>query len=240
MEDDDYIPPVWIHRHHHGWPLRALLAMLLAVIVIFLLIEAGEFAFGKLGFTPLEFAVILVLTFIGSTMDIPLYRVRSIVPMVQVQEVRVFWLTYHVPRRILRQVTTTVALNVGGGLIPIAISAYLLATHFGELTLLAIVATAVTSVLVHLVAKRVPGVGIVTPALLPPLFAAAMALLLAPGSPAIVAYVSGTLGALIGADLTNLRGADHSGAAVESIGGAGTFDGVFLTGLIAVVLAAIF
>ncbi len=240
MEDDDYIPPVWVHRHHHGWPLRILLGILLAVIVIFLLIEAGEFAFAKLGFTPLEFAIILILTFLGSTIDIPLYRVRSLVPMVQVQEVRVFWLTYHVPRRVLRQVTTTIALNFGGGLIPIAISAYLLSTHLGELTVLAVVGTAITSVLVHLVAKRVPGVGIVTPAFLPPLFAAVVALILAPGSPAIVAYVSGTLGALIGADLTNLRGADHSGAAMESIGGAGTFDGVFLTGLIAVILAAIF
>lgn len=239
MEDDDYIPPVWVHRHHHGGMLRAFLVLLLAAFVALLLITAGEFAFARIGFSPLEFALILIFTFLGSSVDIPLYKVRSIVPMVQVQEVRVFWLTYHVPRRVLRQVTTTVALNVGGGLIPIAISAYLLATHLGELVVAAVVAVAITSILVHLVARRVPGVGIVTPALLPPMFAAIVAIALSPGSPAIVAYVSGTLGALIGADLTNLRGADHSGAAVESIGGAGTFDGVFLTGLVAVLLAAL-
>ena len=49
--------------------------------------------------------------------------------------------------------------------------------------------------------------------------------------------MSGTLGTLIDADLTNLRDADHSAASVESIGGAGTFDGIFLTGLVAVILA---
>jgi uncharacterized membrane protein len=240
MEDDDHIPPIYVHRHHHGVLLRVLLATLLAAAVLFLLIEAGEFAFGKIGFTPLEFALILIFTFLGSSVDVPLYKVRSIVPMVQVQEVRVFRITYHVPRRVLRQVETTVALNVGGGLIPIAISGYLLLTHLGEVTVLAVVGTAVTSALVHLVARRVPGVGIVTPALLPPLFAAIVAVILDPASPAIVAYVSGTLGALVGADLTNLRGADHSGAVMESIGGAGTFDGIFLTGLVAVFLAAIF
>jgi uncharacterized membrane protein len=158
--------------------------------------------------------------------------------MVELQEVRVFWVTYRVQRRVLRQVSTTIAVNLGGALIPVTISIYLLATH-GSLITYTIAATVVTSVLVHLVARRIPGVGIVTPALLPPLFAAAVSLILVPGSPATVAYTSGTLGTLIGADLTNLRNADHSAAAVESIGGAGTFDGVFLTGIIAVLLAAL-
>jgi len=238
MEDDE-LPPVWVHRHHHGRLLFAILGMLLVGIVLLLLVEASEFAFEKIGFTPLEFATILFLTFVGSAVDIPVYRVRSLVPMVEVREVRAFWVTYRVPQRVLRQVSTTVAVNLGGALIPTAVSVYLLASHPGSLLLYALAATAVTSVLVHLVARRVPGVGIVTPALLPPLFAAATAYLLSPHSSAIVAYVSGTLGTLIGADLTNLRNADHSAATMESIGGAGTFDGVFLTGIVAVILAAL-
>jgi uncharacterized membrane protein len=76
----------------------------------------------------------------------------------------------------------------------------------------------------------------VTPALLPPIAAAVIAYVVSPGSPAIVAYVSGTVGALVGADLTNLRNITKLGAPVVSIGGAGTFDGVFLTGLVAVLL----
>jgi uncharacterized membrane protein len=51
----------------------------------------------------------------------------------------------------------------------------------------------------------------------------------------VLAYVSGTLGTLIGTDLTIL-GVVELGAPVVSIGGAGTFDGVFLSGLIAVLL----
>ncbi|HXR25479.1 MAG TPA: DUF1614 domain-containing protein, partial [Candidatus Binataceae bacterium] len=45
-----------------------------------------------------------------------------------------------------------------------------------------------------------------------------------------VAFVSGVLGTLIGADLMNLNQLNTLGAPVASIGGAGTFDGVFLSG----------
>jgi uncharacterized membrane protein len=93
-----------------------------------------------------------------------------------------------------------------------------------------------TAVVVHLVARKVPGLGITTPAFIPPVTAALIAYLVAPASPNVVAYVSGTLGTLIGADLTNLRGISELGAPVASIGGAGTFDGVFLSGIIAVLL----
>jgi uncharacterized membrane protein len=52
-----------------------------------------------------------------------------------------------------------------------------------------------------------------------------------------VAYIAGTLGTLIGADLLRLKEIGQLGAPVASIGGAGTFDGVFLCGIIAVLLS---
>jgi uncharacterized membrane protein len=52
-----------------------------------------------------------------------------------------------------------------------------------------------------------------------------------------IAYVSGVMGTLVGADILNLRKIGDLGAPVASIGGAGTFDGVFLTGIVAVLLA---
>ena len=53
--------------------------------------------------------------------------------------------------------------------------------------------------------------------------------------PPILAF-AGSMGTLIGADLLNLDKIQGLGAPVASIGGAGTFDGVFLTGIIAVLL----
>jgi uncharacterized membrane protein len=88
----------------------------------------------------------------------------------------------------------------------------------------------------------VPGIGIATPMFIPPIVAALVALALtglfgAGTHVDAVAYVSGVLGTLIGADLMNLGKLRDLGAPVASIGGAGTFDGVFLTGIVAVLLA---
>ena len=86
------------------------------------------------------------------------------------------------------------------------------------------------------------GLGIATPMFIAPVAAAIAAWILtgALGMGAhidAVAYVSGVIGTLVGADLLNLKRLGDLGAPVASIGGAGTFDGVFLTGIVAVLLA---
>jgi uncharacterized membrane protein len=73
---------------------------------------------------------------------------------------------------------------------------------------------------------------------IPPIVAALGSYFLAPHElRPLVAYVSGVIGTLIGADLANLGRIKGLGAPVASIGGAGTFDGIFLTGIVAVLLA---
>jgi len=54
----------------------------------------------------------------------------------------------------------------------------------------------------------------------------------------VIADVSGTLGTLIGADRMNMKKIAGLGAPVASICGTGTLDGVFLTGVIAALLAS--
>jgi uncharacterized membrane protein len=101
---------------------------------------------------------------------------------------------------------------------------------------------AFVAIVTNRVARPVMGLGIVTPALLPPLVAALAAIVMVYGFSAphdfifLIAYVGGTIGTLIGADILNLGKIRDLGAPVASIGGAGTFDGVFLSGLIAVLL----
>ena len=67
-----------------------------------------------------------------------------------------------------------------------------------------------------------------------------MAIVLARDQAAPLAYIAGSLGTLIGADLSNLGQVRGLGAPVASIGGAGTFDGIFLTGILAVMLASLY
>jgi uncharacterized membrane protein len=102
----------------------------------------------------------------------------------------------------------------------------------------AIIATVVVAAVCHWLARPIPGLGIALPVFAPPL--SAVALLLSHKHAAPLAYISGSLGALIGADLLNLDKVQGLGAPIASIGGAGTFDGIFLTGILAVLIASIF
>jgi uncharacterized membrane protein len=52
-----------------------------------------------------------------------------------------------------------------------------------------------------------------------------------------VAFVAGVAGPLIGADLMHLKDITKVSAGMLSIGGAGTFDGIVLSGVLAAVLA---
>src|SRR5207302_2776156 len=91
----------------------------------------------------------------------------------------------------------------------------------------------------HILAQPVPGLGIALPVFVPPISTAIVALLLSRRDAAPLAYIGGSMGTLIGADLFNLDKVQGLGAPVASIGGAGTFDGIFLTGILAVLLAGL-
>jgi uncharacterized membrane protein len=133
---------------------------------------------------------------------------------------------------------TIIAVNVGGAVIPGLLSLYLLARN--RLWGLGLIAIVAVTVVCHILAEPVPGLGIALPVFVPPASAAIVALLLSRRYAAPLAYIGGSLGTLIGADLLNLGKVQGLGAPVASIGGAGTFDGIFLTGILAVLLASIF
>src|SRR5271165_4833712 len=150
--------------------------------------------------------------------------------------VTVFGVTYRVPL-IVQTGRTTIAVNVGGAIVPSAVAIYLICHD--RLHLSVLIATLAVIAIVFAVARPVPGVGIVTPALVPAVSAALVAVCLGGHFVAAMAYVAGTFGTLVGADVLNLPRLRSLRAPVVSIGGAGTFDGVFLAGLVAVLLASL-
>jgi len=117
----------------------------------------------------------------------------------------------------------------------VLISLYLIG-QFGHI-FQTIIAVTVVSMVTHRFAQPVPGLGITLPLFIPPIISALIAIILAPNHAPALAYIAGTLGTLIGADLMNLKKIEALGAPVASIGGAGTFDGIFFTGILAVLLA---
>jgi uncharacterized membrane protein len=220
----------------HNTLLFVILSTILLMIVGLFLVGAISSAFLEVGFSPTVTIIILFATFLGGSVNIPLLRLEATMPVVRDEFVTFFGMPYRIPSLEYKDATTLVAVNVGGALIPAFVASYLLYKLPSD-ALWSLVGTILVALVTYMLAKPVSGVGIVTPTIVPPLDAALVGLLLPSGAPRVVAYVSGVLGTLIGADLSNLAAIPGLGAPVVSIGGAGTFDGVFLTGIIAVLLA---
>jgi len=208
---------------------------LLGVVLLFLIamLEVGiiESAYQKLGMSHRAVTLLLLLSIFGSYINIPITSIPS--PRV-VPHHHIYNLSY-MPTLMANPNDTIIAVNVGGAVIPVLLSAYLL-TRVGGITP-AFIATAIVALLVHHYARIVPGAGIAVPTFIPGFAAAILAILLTRQRRPVVAYVAGTLGCLIGADVLNLALIARLNAPIASIGGAGTFDGVFVSGVIAVLLA---
>lgn len=225
-------------------PFLAIYAVIFLFILgfLFVLLEIGviNYAFGAIGLPPELAFFMLFASLVGSYINIPLTKIEGGDPHM-VQVVTSFGVRYRVPMRYASEATTTLAVNVGGAIVPVLISIYVLAGHPSAI-LPALIGVAIVAAVVNRFAHPVRGLGIATPMFIPPIVAAASAWIITAllGSGAhidAVAYVSGVIGTLIGADLMNLNKLGGLGAPVASIGGAGTFDGVFLTGIVAVLLA---
>ncbi|HXY91269.1 MAG TPA: DUF1614 domain-containing protein [Acidimicrobiia bacterium] len=216
-------------------PVVVVLVLAVALLGAVLLVNLASYAYGRLGLDGATAFAVLFLSILGSWLNIPvahLHATTTFEPML----VRVYGVLYVVPEPV-RVGSKVVAVNVGGAVIPTILSAYLV-IHDG-IGWQALLATTVVALVVYRVARIVPGIGIVAPTLVPPLTAALVAWAVDVTAIAAVAYVAGTLGTLVGADLLNLPRIRRLDAPVVSMGGAGTFDGIFVTGIVAVLLATI-
>lgn len=192
------------------------LAVLIPALVIFNLLLITEGAFESIGLRFYQAMLVTAGALLGSLIDIPLIPVGEAV----------------------------IAVNVGGAVIPIIVTAATVAG--GRVSRYkTLVAVAVVSLVAYVFATPVPGLGITMPFYIAPLAGAITGLLLARGCQTApgLAYAGGTMGTLLGADILNLINPDvlaalaGGQATVLAIGGAGIFDGIFVTGVLSVLLA---
>jgi uncharacterized membrane protein len=225
----------------------------LMIVFVALYFDLATRVFRSFGLAPLTAILVLGVSLVGSLVNIPL-TARPI----EIAEPEVggggSWMQgilpifYYYPPIVTEQI---LAVNVGGALVPILFSGYLLIAHATP-WLPALVSTVIVALIARLASRLVPGSGVAIPGFIPPIVAALSAhfvtlwLTGTAGDAAPVAYIAGTLGTLIGADLLNLpaimngaleTGTDLSATRIVSIGGAGVFDGIFLTSIVAPFLA---
>jgi len=213
----------------------AALVAVFALLLIFIQLGVLRYAYTSLGVSSNTAMLLLFASLLGSYVNIPVAQFPEQNVMAG-QEVDYFGMRYVVPV-LVDWPGTVIALNVGGAVIPILLSAYLLTKN--RLWAQGLLAIACVSAFCYWLATPIPGLGIALPVLAPSIAAAIVAMVISWRNAAPLAYASGSLGALIGADLLNLPKIEGLGAPVASIGGAGTFDGIFLTGVIAVLIASV-
>jgi uncharacterized membrane protein len=200
---------------------QAVLALIIIIplLLIFAFLLISEEAFEVIGFRFRQAVLMTVGALVGSFINIPIIPLGDAV----------------------------IAVNVGGCIIPLFITFELVAKHRTR-AVHTLAAIAAVSLITFYFAVPVPGVGITMPFYIAPLAGAAVGLLISRGcgtAPAL-AYAGGTVGTLLGADIFNLMNPTVLtsltviAGTTLSIGGAGIFDGIFVTGIIAVALAAYF
>jgi uncharacterized membrane protein len=194
-----------------------LLVVFIPTLVIFYLLLLSEEVFETIGFRFRQALLMTVGALIGGLFNIPLIPYGEAI----------------------------IAINVGGAIIPLFVTFELIAKRWVS-PLKAFAAIGIVALIAYVFSTPVPGVGITLPIYIAPLAGAVVGLILARGchtAPGL-AYVGGTMGTLLGADLLNLANPivlaalSEGSVSVLSIGGAGIFDGIFVTGVLAVLLAA--
>ena len=217
-------------------PVNSLMVFFLISLffVAMLQIHIFEIAFVKLGLTPEVASFLLLGTLLGSGINLPLYSLHTKATghLVISPDRKPIWEIYQPAR----EGKVVIAVNVGGCLIPVGLCIYFISLQVIDPIKIMAGILAITA-LSYKFSRLIPGLGVGMPIFLAPFTSVLVALVLDPEHAAHLAYISGVFGVLIGADILRLNTIAALGTPVAAIGGAGTFDGIFMTGIIAALLA---
>lgn len=213
------------------------LHLFVLVFIILSLIIGLQFglmtlSFEKLGLAPHSAMLLLFTSLVGSLINLPLTSIECSPPQ-EISEPFPFGLLRSAPQPFTGR--TIIAINVGGCLTPLFFCAYLLRQYPLDYVTVSMAVAAVSAVS-YVFSRPIPGIGIGMPIFVAPVTAALISLLLDSELRAPLAYISGSMGVLLGADALRLKDIRAMGVPVAAIGGAGTFDGIFMTGMVAVLL----
>jgi uncharacterized membrane protein len=208
-----------------------LLYILLPILAIYIGYLVVTKAFNDMGFTSFEAIIIIFVSFIlgAGIVDEYIRFSFSNIPLF-------LYNNWHI------------GINTGGAIIPIMLSIYLVIKNKIQIKKI-IIGIIIVAVITYLVTRVDPQKGIISPFpywLLPVFFASVTSIILLwkdKRKAAPFAYICGTIGVLVGADIFHLFELLNSKITQETtaiIGGANVFDMVFITGILAVVIDGLF
>ncbi len=233
-------------RFFSAGPISVLMIIILVGLVIiiipFFILGMIGAAFTRLGFSWISALAVVLLMVGGSLVNIPVYRIRR--DMVHVSQEEAPDFDVCIPCASPRVWDTLVSINLGGAVIPLCVSLYLIykAISIVGNTLIFTVCTgiALVAIIAFISTRLVTCVGIQVPFLIPGLTALFAGFFLAGGTgltAAVTAFVCGTTGVLVGGNLANLPRIKNLEVVAVSFGGAGTFGSIFICCMLPALIA---
>jgi uncharacterized membrane protein len=224
-------------RFYSAGPLSVfaiiLLIALVVILVPLLILGIIGAAFTRLGFSWISALAVVLLMLFGSFVNIPIYHIRRDMIRVSNDETSVFDVC--VPCKNGQVWDTILSLNLGGAVIPVIVSLYIMyqAIQITGLSLVFTVCAGITVVatITFFSTHPVTYKGIQVPLLIPGLTALLVSLLLAGGTgltASVTAFVSGVTGVLLGGNIAQLNRIQDLQIPEVSLGGIGTFGSIFL------------
>ncbi|QXJ30636.1 DUF1614 domain-containing protein [Saccharolobus shibatae] len=223
---------------------RSILYFLLGLIMA--LISAGYFSqlFSIVGINK-DIAIIVSITIsflslFSSPFNLVLKEVKKEAISIEEDVVFFFGFPVFIPRISKHNMNTLIAINLGGALIPLAVSLFLM-YELQAYILYFVINIIIVAVASKLFSRVIRGVGVIMHPIIPSVFSVITSYFLFYRFHILIplsAYIGSVVGTLIGADLLNLRRIiNEARPQVISIGGMGTFDGIFVSGIISVFIS---
>lgn len=166
--------PSSMHYFPLEWPFLLALFVLFIFVVALVELDILQYAYERMGIPSRYVLAVLLLSLLGSYVNIPVaqFPPEKVLSGVVVN----FYGIHDVVPAVQDWPGTILAVNVGGALIPVILSLYLMIKN--KLYLRSVLAIGVVTLVTHLLARPVRGVGISLPIFIPPLVAALAALVL--------------------------------------------------------------
>ena len=182
------------------------------LLVVYYILTIIYMEFREVGFRASEVSILLFISLLVQGLNVPLFYSEDMI----------------------------IAANVAGFFIPLYLTYRFISTGRLKTKTVTVAAMIVTPVAYY--SSAVTESGIIINMIYPSIVAAVISIPLSRKNwhhAGIIAYSAGSMGTFIGADLLRLRGVMEVvpvGGMIASIGGAGVLDGIFLIGLIAVLI----
>jgi uncharacterized membrane protein len=234
-------------RVYSGGPLTivALLVIIGLIIIIVPLLFlglAGKALTNLVGLSWLTATALVILILLCSLVNLPVWKVRrETIRMPHNETPDAF-----TPNENGGLWETTIAVNLGGAIIPLVMAGYLLyraslVMSGNTLYLQVLAATLIVAAMAYVTTRPMVGIGLRVPLFIPGLTALLCGILLAGGfgllSAGVIAFVSATVGILLGANIAHLPHVGDLEVPQVSIGGAGTFGAIFIGCILSALIA---